>query len=658
MQERVPMGRGAAAARRARLISYPARLLSPHRPRARHRPSRDGGAAGAVGVGRCDGLGTAVGTGGLVRPDPSAPQRLRAPGARLGPAPRAARPPARRRGLGRAHRPHPGRRVRARGRARPPVSCPALSAPRAAGGRSSRCPPTRPSTTPCRPTPRDWPRPPSPSRCGARGVGRGAVSAAVCASAVSAAHLHALDEHGRGLLRALPLRDAVLPPAAGIPGGQPGLDGGADGLRPRPRLLAPGEAVRAGTRAALGRRPCTTARDYRLSPFCRVPADPQVRLTLLQLQGLEDSYRGRVALPSGRLSLSPFGFLLLQLGGDLEDLEAAFNSSAQQRPLGSGSCSALLKLLPGCQDLLVAHDTWAPYQSMLRLIKKYTLPFRAEPGGTARVPGSVQVFSSYPGTIFSGDDFYILSSGLVALETTIGNSDKSRWRYLRPQGSVLEWLRNIVANRLARSGAEWASIFQRFNSGTYNNQWMLVDYKAFSPGRAGTQQGLLTVLEQIPYFEEIFNASGNLELVLKYGDWFTYDKNPRAQIFRRNQSQVHDVDSMVRLMRSNNYLQDPLSQCRGCDPPHNAENAISARSDLNPANGTYPFAALHQRCHGGTDTKVTSFGMARSFGLVAASGPTWDDVPPFRWSTSPCSHLLHMGHPDLWRFPPIKVRWD
>lgn len=51
------------------------------------------------------------------------------------------------------------------------------------------------------------------------------------------------------------------------------------------------------------------------------------------------------------------------------------------------------------------------------------------------------------------------------------------------------------------------------------------------------------------YFEEIFNASGNLELVQKYGDWFTYDKNPRAQIFRRNETQVRDVDSMVRLMR-------------------------------------------------------------------------------------------------------------
>ncbi|XP_015733652.1 putative phospholipase B-like 2 isoform X6 [Coturnix japonica] len=413
----------------------------------------------------------------------------------------------------------------------------------------------------------------------------------------------------------------------------------------------------------------------------------QVRLTLLQLQGLEDSYRGRVALPSGRLSLSPFGFLLLQLGGDLEDLEAAFNSSAQQRPLGSGSCSALLKLLPGCQDLLVAHDTWAPYQSMLRLIKKYTLPFRAEPGGTARVPGSVQVFSSYPGTIFSGDDFYILSSGLVSAACTLtpptspaqpSHPHRSHWR--PPLGTVTSHAGGTCGLKAASwngCGTLWPIAWPAaVLSGPASSSASTV------ARRAGTQQGLLTVLEQIPglvivadktellyqqgywasynvpYFEEIFNASGNLELVLKYGDWFTYDKNPRAQIFRRNQSQVHDVDSMVRLMRSNNYLQDPLSQCRGCDPPHNAENAISARSDLNPANGTYPFAALHQRCHGGTDTKVTSFGMARSFGLVAASGPTWDDVPPFRWSTSPCSHLLHMGHPDLWRFPPIKVRWD
>lgn len=59
-----------------------------------------------------------------------------------------------------------------------------------------------------------------------------------------------------------------------------------------------------------------------------------------------------------------------------------------------------------------------------------------------------------------------LPSPQVALETTIGNNNPARWKYLDPRGSVLEWLRNIVANRLARSGPEWATVFRRFNSGT------------------------------------------------------------------------------------------------------------------------------------------------------------------------------------------------
>nr|XP_033813351.1 putative phospholipase B-like 2 [Geotrypetes seraphini] len=407
----------------------------------------------------------------------------------------------------------------------------------------------------------------------------------------------------------------------------------------------------------------------------------QVHLTLLQLKGLEDSYNGQVAFPTETFSLSPFGFLLFQLGGDLEDLESALNKSDSRHILGSGSCSALIKLLPGNQDLLVSHDTWNTYQSMLRIIKKYNLPFLSQAKGGSRIPGSVQAFSSYPGTIFSGDDFYILSSGLVTLETTNGNNNPALWKYVQPEGSVFEWLRNVVANRLAKGGAEWASIFKKFNSGTYNNQWMIVDYNYFHPG-VRVQQNLLTVLEQIPglvvvadkseelfqqgywasynipYFEDIFTASGMTDLVKQYGDWFTHDKSPRAQIFRRNQTLVRDMESMVRLMRFNNYLSDPLSKCEDCNPPQNGENSISARSDLNPANGTYPFGALCQRQHGGTDMKVTSSKLFPHYGMVAASGPTWDDVPPFQWSTSPFSSLVHMGHPDLWKFPPIEVLWN
>ena len=58
------------------------------------------------------------------------------------------------------------------------------------------------------------------------------------------------------------------------------------------------------------------------------------------------------------------------------------------------------------------------------------------------------------------------------------------------------------------------------------------------------------------------------------------------------------------LCRYNDFQHDPLAKCN-CTPPYSGENGISARSDLNPANGTYPFSALGHRSHGGTDNKVS-----------------------------------------------------
>jgi Phospholipase B len=60
---------------------------------------------------------------------------------------------------------------------------------------------------------------------------------------------------------------------------------------------------------------------------------------------------------------------------------------------------------------------------------------------------------------------------------------------------------------------------------------------------------------------------------------------------------------MYSVCRYNDYTNDPLSKC-DCTPPYSAENGISARCDLNPANGTYPFGALGHRSHGATDMKV------------------------------------------------------
>ena len=293
--------------------------------------------------------------------------------------------------------------------------------------------------------------------------------------------------------------------------------------------------------------------------------------------------------------------------GDMEDLEPALTGEKVPRILtggAAGHCSALIRLLPGNADLLVAHDTWNSYQSMLRILKRYSLPFRLSLKSTQRVPGHTMAFSSYPGLIYSGDDFTLISSGLVTTETTIGNSNAELWSQVVP-GTVLEGIRSVVANRLATTGKEWTTFFTDNNSGTYNNQWMVVDYNQFRAGWGQQGPDLLWVLEQLPgyvraedltavlvergfwpsynspYFPDVYNRSGNRQLWEKYGDWFSYDRTPRAVIFEREAGSVDGPERMVRLMRYNNYRADPAAACN-CTPPYSAENAISARCDLNP----------------------------------------------------------------------------
>ncbi|XP_022780516.1 putative phospholipase B-like 2 isoform X1 [Stylophora pistillata] len=408
----------------------------------------------------------------------------------------------------------------------------------------------------------------------------------------------------------------------------------------------------------------------------------QVELVLEQLEGLKEGYKEKKSKAEGAV-IPDFGFLLMQVAGDLDGLEQAFGRKTQSKSFGSGSCSALVKLLPGNKDLLISHDTWGPYNTMLRLFKFYDFPFHRQSITGANlpavVPGVKQCFSSYPGRLLSGDDFYMINSGLLVQETTIDNDNPALWKYVQPVGTVLEWIRNLVANRLATTAREWVEIFSKYNSGTYNNQWMVVNYKQFVPNEPLVPD-TFWILEQLPgtvimsdmseflekerywasynlpYFPKIYNLSGQPENVKKYGPWFDYHLNPRAQIFKRDQGKVNDLISFIKLMRYNNYKDDPLSKC-SCSPPYSAENAISARSDLNPANGSYPFGFLGHRNHGGTDCKVTSYELFnKTLSCMAVSGPTHDQQPIFKWSTS--GWKRPMGHPDAWNFEPIMVNFS
>lgn len=138
---------------------------------------------------------------------------------------------------------------------------------------------------------------------------------------------------------------------------------------------------------------------------------------------------------------------------------------------------------------------------MLRTYKHYNLSFATS---SNKAPASS--FSSYPGTLVSGDDWYVTSSNLIVMETTNGVMNTSLFQYVTTK-TVMYWIRVIVANRMAASGKDWATYFSLYNSGTYNNQWMIVDNKLFNPGKP-IVANTLWIAEQIPgyvirfHFEE------------------------------------------------------------------------------------------------------------------------------------------------------------
>lgn len=60
---------------------------------------------------------------------------------------------------------------------------------------------------------------------------------------------------------------------------------------------------------------------------------------------------------------------------------------------------------------------------------------------------------------------------------------------------------------------------------------------------------------------------------------------------------------------------------------------------------------------GATDMKLTNLDLLLLQQFVAISGPTYDPLPPFRWSTSDFKDLPHYGQPDQFAFGPLVHQW-
>ncbi|MEQ2164179.1 hypothetical protein GOODEAATRI_003941 [Goodea atripinnis] len=299
------------------------------------------------------------------------------------------------------------------------------------------------------------------------------------------------------------------------------------------------------------------------------------------------------AKKQGKKPLSIFDVQFLNSVGDLLDLIPALVPSSNS-PLrdfklpGMGHCSALIKMLPGYENLLFAHSSWYTYAATMRIYKHWDFHISEAHAATGKLS-----FSSYPGT--------------------------------------------------------------------YNNQYMVVDRSKVKLGHS-IDDGALTVVEQIPglveysdqtqalrrghwpsynipFHQNIYILSGYGQMWRKYGEDFSYDLCPRAKIFRRDQADVKDLDSLKHIMRFNDYKKDPYSEGNPC-------KTICCRNDLKsekPSPG------------GCYDTKVTDFNMAGDFVAEAVNGPTTQDgLPPFFWDKF--SSISHQGLPQYYNFTFVRMQ--
>ena len=356
---------------------------------------------------------------------------------------------------------------------------------------------------------------------------------------------------------------------------------------------------------------------------------------------------------------------------------------------GFGShCSALIKVT--ADDVFFGHDTWSSYSSMLRQFKTYNFE-------------TTVTLSGYPGCISSIDDFYMTGNGLAVTETTMSMFNTTLTRMYVTPNTLPVFMRVMIANVWATSGAEWSTMFLTNNSGTYCNEWMILATPLItSSNLQSLPPGTFWVVEQlpgpysvaqdmtwylnvnkhwpsfnIPYFPSVYKISGVAAMEATVGTFFSWTRYARAEIFARNQSGVTDLASMQRMMRYNNWQSDPLSivpACVGCVPATNPQLVIANRADLVPWNvnygnvtGTALQGYLSFAAFGAIDTKITSWKMmtqnADRADMRASiiNGPSTGGVglPVFDWRTLNASiqgsARRHRGQPDVFDFPFVSV---
>ena len=370
--------------------------------------------------------------------------------------------------------------------------------------------------------------------------------------------------------------------------------------------------------------------------------------------------------------------LLLNAWGDMYQIATKFAEPGRNSRLFGRNkqtlierCSAFIKLLPDYSDVFFAHNTWDGYGSLgPRVFKHYAFPLvpAMETVGEPLTRHDVY-FSSSPALLSSVDDFFVLKgrANLGVTETTNSLFELKILSLVTPH-SLLSWMRSTGSNQAAESGASWVQLFARYQSGTYTNQWMVLDLSLFTPG-SRPLPGFLSIIEEVPgtthaqdmtehllqrgfwksfnspYFDDIQQLAGYRRLCEAGARTACYEQAPRSELFEKLQGSVRGVDDVKSVMQYNHWFEDALSKNDSC-------HAIACRGDLEPdPESRGAFGAL--------DAKISSAAMARQAdnlpykpSVLARLGPSTSEglLPVFCWSSFAGEGGSHAGQPNCFDF--------
>lgn len=214
-----------------------------------------------------------------------------------------------------------------------------------------------------------------------------------------------------------------------------------------------------------------------------------LKYVLNQFDGLFQGQKDG-AIQFGKTPLLRDQMYQIAMQADLNDLIPAFSSGQlnlyhekqnqelnkapnQLEFLQEKECSAYVKFNKKTNNLISSHNTHNLYSLMNRIFKYYDFDLFI---GNKKLNG--YKFSSRPADLNSKDDYYTLTNNMVVMETSLNIWDLSIYKNLRTT-TIPKWIRVNIANKLAENNLEWIELFFKYNSGTHNNQWLIVDYNKF-----------------------------------------------------------------------------------------------------------------------------------------------------------------------------------